>query len=260
MNCIEKNILKTLSHDTFQSWKNSFTILKESFENNLINLCENIEGGSRENLSIEILNKQFQKLAMNLKPIETIDELIFTPNSEDEKMILDMLQELKDDLKKNSRVNYKLIQDLQFQIEDLMEGNNEQVEQKMSDEEIVKLLEEFERTSRLSKGYLKICLKGIDALDLLAQSAARAHISQQWVEDINKMIENYLTDLASIGIEQIEVEGKLLDGNEMISIGTVPYEQYPEMEKFEVFLVHERGFRYKETGKLIREAKVINVY
>ena len=62
------------------------------------------------------------------------------------------------------------------------------------------------------------------------------------------------------GVEEIKAVGEFINGETMVSIGTVPQDVAPHLEKFQVYKVHERGFRLRETGKVIREAKVTTIY
>lgn len=106
---------------------------------------------------------------------------------------------------------------------------------------------------------IDLAIQAVDAMDLIYQSAIKTGL-KEWGAQIERVINDYLKLLESHGIEEVNVLGKYLNGESMLSIGTVPESFQIELQKFQVYAVHERGFRYKETGKLIREAKVITIY
>lgn len=62
-------------------------------------------------------------------------------------------------------------------------------------------------------------------VDLIRNAAIQAKLSEVWLEEIDKVIDNYLKELEKIGIKEVETSGVLLDGEVMQSIGTVPVEE-----------------------------------
>jgi molecular chaperone GrpE (heat shock protein) len=116
------------------------------------------------------------------------------------------------------------------------------------------------------KNLINLTIQAVDAMDLIYQSAIKMNL-KDWGEQIEVVINDYLKLLDSYGIEEIKSLGEFMNGEIMTSIGTIPesfqaeLQKYQaELQKFQVFGVHERGFRHKDTGKLIREAKVITIY
>jgi len=106
---------------------------------------------------------------------------------------------------------------------------------------------------------INLTIQAVDAMDLIYQSAIKMNL-KDWGGQIEAVINDYLQLLDSYGIEEIKSLGEFMNGEIMTSIGTIPESFQAELQKFQVFGVHERGFRYKATGRLIREAKVITIY
>ncbi|MBV7508402.1 nucleotide exchange factor GrpE [Bacillus sp. sid0103] len=106
---------------------------------------------------------------------------------------------------------------------------------------------------------IHLTIQAVDAMDLILQSALKMNL-KEWGEQIEVIINDYLKILELQGIEEIKSLGQFINGDTMTSIGTIPESFQAELQKFQVFGVHERGFRDKHTGKLIREAKVITIY
>ena len=106
---------------------------------------------------------------------------------------------------------------------------------------------------------IHLTIQAVDAMDLIYQSALKMNL-KEWGEQMEVIINDYLKILDSNGIEEIKSLGEFMNSGTMTSIGTIPESFQAEFQKFQVFGVHERGFRHKDTGKLIRDAIVITIY
>lgn len=104
-----------------------------------------------------------------------------------------------------------------------------------------------------------LAIQAVDAMDLIYQSALKTDF-KEWGGQIETVITEFLKLLESYGIEEIKVLGHLINEETMTSIGTIPESFQEELQKFQVYTVLERGFRHKDNGELIREAKVITIY
>ncbi|WP_078553890.1 nucleotide exchange factor GrpE [Bacillus alkalicellulosilyticus] len=201
----------------------------------------------------EMTEKLFTTIRNQLLELKPITELQLKEESPQVTLDFEALfNEIKSEVKKGNRASFKLNQELQDKIEGLTELAPKHVDHNQTKETI-------EEITIHSKALIDILLKSIDSMDLIYQSALKSELLE-WASEIEKTIQSYLDELSAVGIEEIKVLGEFIDGEIMISIGTVPPETAPELEKFQVYSVHQRGFRFKETGKLIREAKVITIY
>lgn len=207
-------------------------------------------GGENGMDTEQLYIKFFEKMLYDLKPIETIDDESPTSFvSQDD--IVRQVNEIRDEVKKGNRLSFKLLQELQVMLEEFAHSsaNNEK-------EDIKGVITE---NKNYMVGFLNLAIKAIDSMDLIYHSAMKTSL-KEWGEQINKITDDFLMVLESFGIEEIKALGEYIDGNTMISIGNIPSDANPQLERFQVYAVNERGFRFKETGEVIREAKVITIY
>jgi hypothetical protein len=193
--------------------------------------------------------EKFKKQLLELKPLQVLD---LESNLEVvQGDFQGLINEFKDEVKKGNRASFKLLQELLAKFEEF------------SDVAAPEDKGALEQTDSKDEGkiteLINLTIQAVDSMDLIYQSAMKTDL-KEWGSQIEKVINDYLKLLESYGIEEIKVLGEFINGETMISIGTVPESFQEQLKKFQVYAVHERGFRYKETGKLIREAKVITIY
>lgn len=163
----------------------------------------------------------------------------------------DINNEIINEVKKGNRASFKLIQELLEKFEELSERSN------LNDKAIID--DEIKMVKKETNEFINLILKSIDSMELVYESAVKSELDN-WAKEINQVIENYIMELEAIGIQEIKAIGEFIDGEAMISVGTISNDQAPHLQKFQVYCVHERGFRNSHTGQIIREAKVTTVY
>lgn len=107
--------------------------------------------------------------------------------------------------------------------------------------------------------YVNALLESTDLMEHILNAAKESELSD-WINQLERAIEKSKNNLSSVGVEEIEVLGHPIDGETMESLGTVSCESYPDFDKFTVAEVLENGYRFRESGELIRPAKVRTVY
>ncbi|MEE1133124.1 MAG: nucleotide exchange factor GrpE [Caryophanon sp.] len=116
----------------------------------------------------------------------------------------------------------------------------------------------------LQRGFddmVRLYVSVLDALDLMVMSSKQnATHGSMWADMLDEVCTSLLDTIEHYDLAQINVKNMLLDGKYMISIGTIPQNQVPDLQKFEVYQQVQRGFMYRSTEKVMREAKVITVY
>lgn len=231
-------------------WQKNITKLREDIEIKFDHLLPSFEGGLKSMTMFSEFIEEFRQQLLELKPIKIIEE---KKGVEREGFVgvENLISEIKDEVKKGNRVSFKLMQELQSTIEEL--SSHSTVKEKEFIENSIKGYEEK------AESFLKIAIQAIDSMDLIYQAALKTNL-KEWAQQIESVIQDFLHILEGFGIEEMKANGMFFEGESMISIGTVSPDIAPHLEKYQVFSVHERGFRFKESGKLIREAKVTTIY
>lgn len=99
----------------------------------------------------------------------------------------------------------------------------------------------------------------IDQFDYFAESLRKTTIRQEIEEQLQLIISQLVDQLAYFGIVEIEALGQRLDGEKMISIGSLRASDAQTIDKYHVCKVYERGYYIEETEHILREAKVMTV-
>ena len=243
------NIYK-FEYQAFNEWNQAINKMREDIETDFEDVLPQFEGGCKPVALSDTYIQEFKKELLGLNRIRIIDE---TSGKEHDQFIgvEQLIGEIKDEVKKGNRVSFKLMQELQSTIESLS-SNSSGIEK----EAIENAIMGYEKKA---DSFIKLSLKAIDSMDLIYQSAIKTDL-KDWASQIRTVNEDFLSVLETFGIEELLVEGAFFDGETMISIGTVDSSFAPNLERYQVYAVHERGFRNKETGALIREAKVATIY
>jgi molecular chaperone GrpE (heat shock protein) len=162
------------------------------------------------------------------------------------------LSELKDQVSKGNRANFKMIQELIGHVEKLAGDLTESRRQYIA--------HESEQLKDLVKRYTRSLLDMFDMIDLIRLSAEQQGDSD-WLKNLEQTVTKASLMLEYHGLEVMNVNGMLFDGTIMEGIGTVsPQEINRELPKYAVYAVTQQGFRQKGTQELVRKAKVITVY
>ncbi len=160
-----------------------------------------------------------------------------------------IVEEISSMMKRGERLNFKLIQELSEKLEVIGErigGVSSETEDITS------------KYERQQKQLYLLVLEIFDLLDLVYQTVSDK--GETWVSGLEGVIKQGLNKLSDYGLEEINVEGLLFDGQIMEGIGTLPEEQLNgDLAKYAVHTVVQRGFRIRDNGKVIRRARVITV-
>ena len=99
----------------------------------------------------------------------------------------------------------------------------------------------------------------IDQFDYFAESLRGTTIKAPVFDQLTLLITQLIAQLAHFKVYELPVLHKELDGEYMMSIGTLPRSLAPDVPQHHVCKVFERGFYIKETNDVLREAKVMTV-
>ncbi|WP_042459997.1 nucleotide exchange factor GrpE [Neobacillus dielmonensis] len=245
----QNTLLDLETDDSFpkEKWKKELRNIEKQL---ILKVSDNIIGGV-DNLNIN-LSEEIQREIDRLEPMAGF---YYNPETNHLTEIQSSLRELQSqiqgDLKNNSRVTFKLIQELQTQLEEFSQNTNQPQEDLAADAV-------SQSAKQLDKLKL-VTLEIFDMLDLVYQASKQIN-NPTWTKEIENAVQKVLTILANNGLAEIAVEGKLTNGEVMEVIGTVPKQDVPdEYQLYQVYAVHQRGFMDKSTGKVIRRAKVTTV-
>lgn len=163
-----------------------------------------------------------------------------------------LIIEIKDAVQKGNRTNFKLIQELQQKLEELAEGS------------IGSQQENFHVVSKAAelhtKDLIKLLLETFDLLDLVRTSALVKE-DEQWNRELNLVVQKALDQLRQYGLEEIDVQSQLFDGEIMEGISRILMDELPSgYQRYQVYAVTQRGFINSHTKELVRKAKVTTVY
>lgn len=163
------------------------------------------------------------------------------------------ITELKEQIVKGNRANFKMMQEVIQQIEKLSAEFSDYAQQKTIEDQADQLKEAI-------KDYTNTLLDMFDFIDLIRISVEQKG-DRVWLQSVEQIVRKALDLLNMHGLEALEVKGELFDSAVMEGIGTIsPQEISQDLPKYTVYAVTQRGFRLKETQQLVRRAKVITVY
>lgn len=246
-----------------EAWLKSLTEALNKTRKDFIHIVDYVEGEEKIMAQPNLLKDISIEELKRLHPIESLQGVVI--ENEDTHNFLGLFEDIKLEIKKGTKVSYKMIQELQNQLEFVLTQVGQEDASTLetaatSDASSFETSEEIEQLKKRSDQSVELILKAIDTLDLIRNAADQAKLEESWIMQIDQATESFIGELEMIGIREVKTKGALLDGNYMISIGTVPMDVAVGYERFQVYVVHERGFMNSNTGEVIREAKVINVY
>lgn len=198
----------------------------------------------------ELLKEELVERLLALKPLDHF----YSSDKEQvetDQEVNELIEAVKEDVKKGNRATFKLMQQLETKFEQFVDqvqlGQKEQINQAV------------QKTKKRNEQLMSLTIEMFDQLDLIYQACVK--LGDETIStEVEKVINKALTLLDSNGIEELKVEGQFIDGKTMISLGNVPREQYaPHLEKYQVYSIHQRGFINRDTKELIRKATVITV-
>lgn len=214
------------------------------------------------NLVVEKINKLTRDILNVLCFMEDFrmknEEIVYDRSSELEKFleeelsnpeyyIIETIKEenskvSKDDILDFKRFTFKNFQEILERIE-------------TSKDEKEKVLELKKQTEILQ---LKMAVGAVEVFNQLADltKSFEWEIDSELKSVAQLSIDKALKVLEKLNIEEIPVYGKELDGNYMVSIGTIENSIGNQMPQDYVALVYKRAFKLKGTNKIIQEALV----
>ncbi|SHM54285.1 nucleotide exchange factor GrpE [Gracilibacillus kekensis] len=227
------------SSDTQTNWVEEIRTLRNTF----IDKYNDKKVGE---VNLETFQKELENELLNLSPI-LIDEEMEDPKTDTD--LISKFDHIKDEVKKGNHVNFKLLQEIQLHIDERL-GHQEEKHESSTDD-----------VNQQMNQYVDLLLEVFDLLDLIKINAAQKQDSS-WLEEVTKVVDKAIQLLEGYGIEEIPVIGETFDGSIMEGIGTVSLEEVdaPNLQKYDVYSIFQRGFRYQHNQTLIRRAKVITIY
>ncbi|KOY79898.1 nucleotide exchange factor GrpE [Lysinibacillus sp. FSL H8-0500] len=200
-----------------------------------------------EVIYVEIKSHIEQLLKENLSNLEEMVEKFEDFDVPEEQPLEVLIEQINTQVKKGTKVNMKMFEELRQFLDTRLDIQE--------DPDMVATIEAFEQ-ERAS--YIHVMIKGIDSMDLIHRAASLSEkVDKDWVAETDKIISEHLNNLAQLGIVEIPVKGKILDGAYMESIGVVTTDN--QVPLYTVVDVLERCFMDQKTTKIVRIAKVINV-
>ncbi|GAX90304.1 nucleotide exchange factor GrpE [Effusibacillus lacus] len=148
--------------------------------------------------------------------------------------------EIAEAIKKGDRANLKMLKEISMKLDELAEKLQVPASKPDHSQTILAMLEMF------------------DLMDFMGSNMQPD--DENWTRQFQQVIEKALALLQKIGIQELKIENQMFDSEIMEGIGTVSQNEINrELEKNSVYAVMQRGFRYSDSGELIRRAKVITV-
>lgn len=197
------------------------------------------------NLKEQLMNKIKELPSLN-------EESMMTTKGNKDFTVEELIDSVKSDVKKGNRATFKLIQELEMKLQEYIEKVNLNSKQEIMEETLIHLNKKVSSLQLLS-------IELFDQIDRIYQFCQKIdHPILQ--KELEKVRIEAIHLLDQHHIKKIEVEGKLIDGKTMISLGKVPKDdQDKDLESHQVISVVQQGFLNKETKEIIRKAKVITV-
>ncbi|ADU31953.1 nucleotide exchange factor GrpE [Evansella cellulosilytica] len=240
-----KQINKIFLENGYASWAEE----GRKTEEKLLNMSSHFKEGEVLMMDASLKAHLIDQLVQT-KPLEsfyvTEEKLVETSGD-----VHELLSAVKDDVKKGNRASFKLFQQLEEKFEQFT-AQMQQDQHDQMEEAVQSVKKDYDKLQQL-------LLEMFDQVDVIYQACTKLN-DEVMCNEVAKVINKGLLLLEEHGIEEIKVEGELIDGKTMISLGNVPREKYaPHLEKYEVYSVQQRGFRRKDTKEIIRKATVITV-
>lgn len=231
--------------DGATQWYNSFKQSMEKIQA-MVPEIEFLFSNAEQETFTESYGKMFGAELEHLQPLNTF--IVTYGHEAHKEQYLELIQKLRGDV-----VSADDVANLQQMLKSISEETYEQIRWNTANEQ--QLLQQcFERT-------VDIYMNVLDVLDLMIMAVKQSEVHREiWVPMLDAVCYMAMEKIESYHLQQIDVENMLLDGKYMMSIGTVPQQQVPHLEKFAVYQQMQRGFINRTTGQVIREAKVITVY
>lgn len=195
-------------------------------------------------------DEKFQKLVeQEVEKLQTDKKLL----EEFKQSKLEPLEQENKELKEKLEAWESEKEELSQKIEQLEKENKQLQEQ----------VKELEESSKPSKEYdsevLESLIFPINTIDQIAAAYRNTGENELVAEQLEKVAELTIQQIASVGIEEIPVYGKEIDGSYMESFGPASHVKDKSLPPHSVAIVSRRAFKRKDSDEIIQHALVYTV-
>lgn len=209
-------------------------------------LLEKIESKVDELKTDETINKVLELFkAEKLEPLQEENEVLQAKIESFERENEALLQKIDQFEKNEDTLTEKIAQ---------LEQENNELQEKVL---------ELEEASKPSKEYdaeiLESLIFPINTIDQIAAAYRNTGENDLIAEQLEKVAELTIQHIASVGIEEIPVYGKEIDGSYMESFGPASHVKDESLPPHSVAIVSRRAFKRKDSDEIIQHALVYTV-
>lgn len=219
------------------SFKNKdFNNSKSVLPNKNLNSSKSIlfaEGEIKLN-QLKLLAERMLEATKNVHPI-------IRPVTREDHTLLKRIEEITDEVKKTKRLTFKSAEE----IKQLLNDSSESID-----------VQEIQAEER--QKYISTIIQTYDVLFHLDRML-RIHQPGELANQVTQQLENVEMQLKGVSLEAIASTGKRMDPEYMVGVGTVPSGKAEGLNQYDVVDEIEKGFKDMQSGKVIRESKVITV-
>ncbi|MFL0199066.1 hypothetical protein ACHFI2_00520 [Exiguobacterium acetylicum] len=189
----------------------------------------------------EIKLNQLKLLAEGMLEATKNAHPIIRPVTREDHTLLKRIEEITDEVKKTKRLTFKSAEEIKQLLNDSSEGID------------IQEVQERERQK-----YISTIIQTYDVLFHLDRML-RIHQPGELANQVTQQLENVEMQLKGVSLEAIVSTGKRMDPEYMVGVGTISSEQAKGLHQYDVADEIEKGFKDMQSGKVIRESKVITV-
>lgn len=189
----------------------------------------------------EITLNQLKLLAEGMLEATKNAHPIIRPVTGEDHTLLKRIEEITDEVKKTKRLTFKSAEEIKQLLNDSSEGVD------------IQEVQEQERQK-----YISTIIQTYDVLFHLDRML-RIHQPGELANQVTQQLRNVEMQLKEVSLEAIASTGRRMDPEYMVGVGTIPLEQVEGLNQYDVADEIEKGFKDMQSGKVIRESKVITV-
>lgn len=189
----------------------------------------------------EITLNQLKLLAEGMLEATKNAHPIIRPVTREDHTLLKRIEEITDEVKKTKRLTFKSAEEIKQLLNDSSEGVD------------IQEVQEQERQK-----YISTIIQTYDVLFHLDRML-RIHQPGELANQVTQQLRNVEMQLKEVSLEAIASTGRRMDPEYMVGVGTIPSEQAKGLNQYDVADEIEKGFKDMQSGKVIRESKVITV-
>lgn len=189
----------------------------------------------------EIKLNQLKLLAEGMLEATKNAHPIIRPVTREDHTLLKRIEEITDEVKKTKRLTFKSAEE----IKQLLNESSESVD--------IQEVQEQERQK-----YISTIIQTYDVLFHLDRML-RIHQPGELANQVTQQLKNVEMQLQEVSLEAIASTGRRMNPEYMVGVGTISSEQAKGLHQYDVADEIEKGFKDMQSGKVIRESKVITV-